>query len=273
MFSCKLLRGALLAALPVLMQAQSQVCVAVPTPGTAITQDTLNELRKRGAIAPGVSAFASLESFAAAFGGSLPYVPQTAEGAKFWADFSPGNEYLMVDGSLDTSNVATWSDSSMEAYGKTIATFYQDRVAAKDDVFRRIPRLVKFTVRQPSEMNMLTGVGRPGPRTVTMVESPYPLARLLDDPVGPGGKRWSWPTNHILRYKPGTTEVEACDYQQYGLAFPIITSVSVGGSAGAIRLRSGMTPEVFLSNVGSALFGAGSPGKRAAKIITFLEVQ
>lgn len=263
---------ALLSVLPVLLEAQ--VCVPVPTPGTAITQPTLDELRKRGAIAPGVSAFASLESYAMAFGGSLPYIPQTAADNKFWADFNRDTTYLTIDGSLDTADSSTWSDFSMTAYGQTVATFYQGRVKARDPVFRYIPRLKHYTVAQPSDMNMLLGVGRPGPRTVTRNEAPYPLARLMDDPVGDGGKRWSWPANHILRFNPDSGQAETCDYQEYSRAFPIVTTVSVGGSAGgAIRVRTGLTAEAFLQLVGAALFGGGSPADRASKIISNLEVQ
>lgn len=250
----------------------AQVCVPVPTPGTSITQGTLDELRKRGALAPGVSAFASLEAFAVAFGGSLPYIPQSASEPKFWADFTPGADYVTVDGSLDTSDTATWSDASMSIYGRTIAQFYQDRAKAKDPVFRRIPKFKRVTSPQPAEMNMLLGVGKPGPRMVTVGEAPYPLARLMDDPVGENGKQWSWPRNHILRFHPESGQVEACDYQAYGQAFPIVTTVSVGGGGGTIRVR-GMTDEAFLAATGAALFGGGTPAERVAKIISNLEVK
>ena len=253
---------------------QAQVCAPVPAPGVSITQSTLDELRKRGALAPGVSAFASLEAFAMASGGTLLYVPESATDNKFWADFSPGNTYLTIDGSLDTSDPATWSDPSMVVYGRTVVQFYQDRAKAKDAAFRYIPRLKIFTSDQKAEMNMRTGIGKSGPRIVTRNEAPYPLARLMDDPVGPvdGGKRWSWPTNHILMFDQETGHPKTCDYQAYSMAFPIVTTVSVGGSAGAIRVR-GMTNEAFLSSVAAALFGAGSPAERVAAILKNLEVQ
>ncbi len=253
--------------------AHAQVCVPVPTPGTTITQSTLDELRKRGALAPGLSAFASLEAFAMAFGGSLPYIPQAPGDAKFWADFTPGADYVTLDGSLDTSDKATWSDFSMTVYGRTVAGFYQDRAKAKDKVFAKIPRWKRFTVAAPASMNMLLGVGRPGPRTVTVGEAQYPLARYMDDPVGDNGKQWSWPRNHIARFNPETGQVEACDYQEYGRAFPIVTTVSVGtGGAGAIRVR-GMSDEAFLAAVGAALFGGGTPAERVSAILKNLEVQ
>lgn len=264
----------LLQALPLLVQ--SQVCAPVPSPGTQIVQSNLDELRKRGAIAPGVSAFASLESFASAFGGSLPYVPQSAAEAKFWADFTSPAEYVTLDGSLDTSNPATWSEFSMSVYGRTIASFYQDRATAKDPVFRRIPRFKRFTVSAPADMNMLLGVGRPGPRVVTMGESPYPLARLMDDPVGDNGKQWSWPRNHIARFHPDTGQLEVCDYQEYSRAYPIVTTVSVGGGPGGgrIRIRSDLNAESFLSNVGAALFGGtGSAQERATRILALVQVE
>lgn len=268
----KITTRALALSLLLCLIASAQVCVPVPVPGTSITQGTLDELKKRGTLAPGVSAFASLESFAFAFGGSLPYVPQSAADNKFWADFTPGPEYVTVDGSLDTSDPATWSDFSMQVYGRTVAQFYSDRNKANDRVFKRIPRFKRFASGEPGQMNMLLGVGKPGPRTVTVGETPYPLARLMDDPVGDGGKQWSWARNHILRFNPDSGQVEACDYQAYSQAFPIVTTVSAGGSVGAIRVR-GMGDEAFLAAVGAALFGGGSPAERVAKIISNLEVK
>lgn len=266
-------RLAILAALPILLQAQS-VCVPVPTPGTVINQPNLDEVEKRGVLAPGLSAFASLEAFAVAFGGSLPYVPASANAQKFWADFTPGSgEYVTVDGWLDTSDPATWSEFSMTVYGATAARFYRDRALAKDPVFAQIPRFRRFTATQPGELNMTSGIGRPGPRTVTAEEVPYPIARYRDDPTGENGKSWSYAQNHILRRNPVTGRVEACNYQDYDRAYPIVTTLSVGGSAGSIRVRAGMSPEAFLASVASALFGAGAPGERTAKIITLLEVQ
>lgn len=256
-----------------LFLAHGQVCVPVPTAGTTITQSTLDELRKRGALAPGVSAFASLEAFAMAFGGSLPYIPQTPGDAKFWADFTAGADYVTLDGSLDTSDTATWSDFSMTVYGRTVAGFYQDRVKAKDPVFRRIPRFTRYTVASQTSMNMLLGVGKPGPRNVSAGETPYPLARYMDDPVGDGGKQWSWPRNHIARFNPDSGQAEACDYQEYSRVYPVVTTVSVGTpGAGAIRVR-GMSDEAFLAAVGAALFGGGTPAERVAKILGNLEVQ
>lgn len=255
------------------LTARAQVCVPVPTAGTTITQSTLDELRKRGAIAPGVSAFASLEAFAFAFGGSLPYIPQSATDPKFWADFTAGADYVTLDGSLDTSDTATWSEFSMTVYGPTVARFYQDRAKARDRVFGKIPRFKRYTVTSQAGMNMLLGVGKPGPRTVTVGEAPYPLARYMDDPVGDQGKQWSWPRNHIARFNPESGQVEACDYQEYSRAYPIVTTVSVGTpGAGAIRVR-GLSDEAFLAAVGAALFGGGSPAERVAKILTNLEVQ
>lgn len=255
------------------VSAFGQVCVPVPVPGTSINQANLDELEKRGVLAPGVSAFSSLEAFAFAFGGSLPYVPASAASQKFWADFTPSYEYVTVDGSLDTGDVATWSEFSMTVYGKTVAQFYRDRATAKDPVFARIPRFKRFTAAQPADLNMTSGIGKPGPRVVTAGEVPYPLARYRDDPVGENGKSWSYAQNHILRFHPVTGQVEACDYQEYTRAYPIVTTVSVGSTNGSIQVRAGMTPEAFLSAVGAALFGAGNPAERVAAIIKNLEVK
>lgn len=271
----KLITRALALSLLFCLIAPAQVCVPVPTAGTSITQGTLDELKKRGALAPGISAFASLEAFAMAFGGSLPYIPSNASENKFWADFTPGPDYVTVDGSLDTTDAATWSDYSMVVYGRTVAQFYQDRAKAKDPIFRRIPRFKRFSSGEPGQMNMLLGVGKPGPRTVTVGEAPYPLARLMDDPVGPveGGKRWSWATNHLLRFHPDTGQVEACDYQAYSQAYPIVTTVSVGSPAGgSIRVR-GLSNEAFLQAVGAALFGGGDAAARVQAILNLLEVK
>lgn len=258
--------------------AHAQVCVSVPTPGTTITQSNLDELKKRGVLAPGVSAFASLEAFAMAFGGSLPYIPNSASTQKFWADFTPGADYVTVEGSretgLDASDVATWSEWSMTVYGSTVARFYRDRATAKDPVFARIPRFKRFSSAEPAQMNMTSGVGKPGPRTVTASEAQYPLARYRDDPSGDGGKSWSYAQNHILRFHPVTGQVEACNYQDYERAYPLVYNVSPPGSAatGAIRVKN-MSDEGFLAAVGAALFGGGTPAERVAAILKNLEVQ
>jgi len=255
--------------------AHAQVCVPVPTPGSTITQSTLDELKKRGVLAPGVSAFASLEAFAMAFGGSLPYIPQSASNQKFWADFTPGADYVTVEGALDTSDVATWSEWSMTVYGSTVARFYRDRATAKDPVFARIPRFKRFSSAQPGDMNMTSGVGKPGPRTVTASEAQYPLARYRADATGDGGKSWSYAQNHILRFHPVTGQVEACDYQDYERTFPLVYKVDPpGGSAaaGAIRVKN-LSDEAFLAAVGAALFGGGTPAERVAAILKNLEVR
>lgn len=253
-----------------LFTAHGQVCVPVPTPGTTITQANLDELKKRGVLAPGVSAFASLEAFAVAFGGFLPYIPQSASQQKFWADFTPGADYVTVDGALDTSDVATWSEWSMTVYGSTVARFYQERAKAKDPVFARIPRFKRFTSAQPGDMNMTSGVGKPGPRNVTASEVQYPLARYRDDPSG----NWSYAQNHILRFHPVTGQVEACDYQEYDRAYPLVYRVDPpgGGTSGAIRVK-GMSDEAFLAAVGAALFGGGTPAERVAAILKNLEAK
>lgn len=251
----------------------SEVCVPMPVAGTSITQNNLNELEKRGVLAPGISAFASLEAFALAFGGSLPYVPQSASSQKFWADFTPNHGYVTVEGSLDTSDSATWSDWSMTVYGRTVAQFYQDRAKAKDPVFARIPRLKLFTSAQQADMNMTSGIGKPGPRTVTASEVPYPIARYRDDPTGSNGKSWSYAQNHILRFHPVTGQVEACDYQDYDRAYPLVYQVNPPGSGSSVIQVKGMTNEAFLSAVGAALFGTGTPAERVAAIIKNLEVK
>lgn len=269
--TCKLVLSLLLLFSPV-QALFGQACTPIPVPGTTITQSTLDELRKRGAIASGVSAFASLEAFAMAFGGSLPYVPRGAITTKFWADFTNPPKYVIVNGWLDTASSSTWSDFSMKVYGPTVARFYQDRAKARDPIFARIPRFVEYTTLDAGVMDMSDGIGKPGPRTVTATEAPYPLAREMDDPVGDGGKQWSWPRNHILRFAPQTGQVEACDYQWYGQTYPIITTVSVGQSGpGTIKVR-GMSDEQFLQLVGAAIFGGGTPAERVAKILNNLEV-
>jgi len=247
--------------------------VTLPLPGATITQETLAELRKRGVLPSDITAFSAIDAFAAAFGGSLPFVPQDATGEKRWADTGRPTEYITVSGFLDTKNPATWSDFTMTVVGLTIARFWQERAAAQDHVFGRIPRLVKYSSSEGLKMNMAADVGRtPGPRTVSLIEAPYPLAKLQDDSSGDGGKRWSWPTNHAMRFNPSSGLVEVFDYQEYSRAFPIVTTVSVGAGTGAIRLR-GMSDEAFLAAAGAALFGGGTPAERVAKIIANLEVK
>lgn len=248
-----------------------QVTFAVPHPGAVITQELLNELRKRGVLPSDITAFHAIESYAAAFGGLL-IVPQDSQAEKRWSDTGKPTEYITINGFLDTSDPATWSDFTMTVVGSTIARFWQERVAAKDPVFARIPRLVKFTVANPSGMNMWADYNRVvGPRTVNAVESPYPLAKLQDDPVGFNGKSWSWPQNHGLRFNPQSGLPEVFDYQEYTRAYQITYSASVGGG-GAIRVK-GMTDESFLSATAGAIFGGGTPAERVAKIIGNLEVK
>ncbi len=245
--------------------------IPVPFPGATITADIIGELRKRGVLPSDVTAFHAIEGFAAAFG-YLPYIPSDAHEEKRWADLGKPTEYLTIIGYLDTSNPATWSDFTMSVVGRTIAQFWQDRVAAKDPVFARIPRFAKFAVMEPSKMNMSVDIGRiAGPRQVSLTEVPYPLAKLQDDPVGEGGKRWSWPTNQGLRFNPSTGLPEVFDYQEYSRAYPITTTVSVGGGTGTIRVKG--TDEAFLAASAAALFGGGTPAERVAKILSNLEVK
>lgn len=250
------------------------VTVSVPYPGATIDQDLLRELRKRGVLPSDITAFHAIDGFAAAFGGSLPYVPADSNAEKRWADTGKPTEYITINGFLDTSNPATWSDFTMTVVGLTIANFWRERVTAKDPLFARIPRLVKYTVAEPRGMNMTADVGRiPGPRQVSITEVPYPLAKLQDDPSGDNGKRWSWPPNHALRFNPTTGLPEVFDYQEYGKAYPITTTVSVGGGGtGTIRVK-GMSDEGFLSVAAGAIFGVGTPADRVAKIIGNLEVK
>lgn len=248
------------------------VTVPVPFPGATITADIISELHKRGVIPSDVTAFHAIDGFAAACGGSLPYVPQDSSADKRWADLGKPTEYVTINGSLDTNNPATWSDFTMTVVGFTIARFWQERVTAGDTVFGRIPRIVKYSVAEPSKMNMTADVLRlPGPRNVTLTEVPYPLAKLQNDPSGDGGKRWSWPTNQGLRFNPVTGLPEVFDYQEYSRAYPITTTVSVGGGTGTIRVKG--TDEAFLAASAAALFAGGTPAERVAKILSNLEVK
>lgn len=246
--------------------------VMLPLPGATITQDTIDELRKRGVIPVDVIAFHAIESYAAALGGSLTTLPVAASKPKRWADRSSAPaEYITVEGSLDTSQSSTWSDFTMTVVGRTIANFWQERAFAKDQAFARIPRLVTYSVGVDSfNMNLLADYGRKvGPRTVDTAEAPYPLAKSAPNTVN----GWTWPTNHAMRFNPTTGLVEVFDYQEYGVTFPIVTTVSVGGGGtGTIRVK-GMSDESFLQASAGAIFGEGTPAARVAKIIGNLEVK
>lgn len=245
----------------------------VPLPGAQVTQQNIIDHQIRSIIPRDITAFHAIESFAAGFGGSLPYVPAVGDLPKYWADLGAEAEYVTVSGSLDTSNPATWSDFSMEVYGPTVATFYQGRAAANDSVFRYIPRFVKLSKEQSANrgsLNLAVDYGRKvGPRVVTAKEAPYPLAKSAPETV----TGWTWPTSQAMRINPETMQVEAFDYQEYTQAYPIKYTPSVGaGASGSIRVK-GMTDEAFLSASASAIFGAGTPAERVAKIIGNLEVK
>lgn len=243
----------------------------VPLPGAQVTQQNIIDHQTRGIIPRDITAFHAIESFAAGFGGSLPYVPSMGDVPKYWADLGQPAEYVTVSGTLDTQDAATWSDFSMHVYGKTIATFYQERAAANDPVFRYIPRFKKFEVAYRGSLNLLADVGRKvGPRMVTPGEAPYPLAKSAPDTV----TGWTWPTNHAMRLNPeNKLLVEVFDYQEYTQAFPVKYTPSVGsGASGSIRVK-GMTDEAFLSASAAAIFGTGTPADRVAKVISNLEVK
>lgn len=248
--------------------------ITLPLPGATITQPMLNEMRNvRGIIPSDVLPFHAIDGFAEAFGGSLPYIPTAFPFSKRWSDTGTPGRYLTVNGFLDAWDKATWSSFSMEVYGRTIANFYQDYAAAKDETLRWIPRFLEIEIPANSsmrDMNFLADVSRvSGPRTVGASEFPYPLAKNAPGTV----TGWSWPTNHAMRKNPQTGLVEAFDYQEYIKAFPIKITVSTGdGAAGKAQVKPGQA-SAFLSAAAQAFF-AGNHEVTAAELISkYVEVK
>jgi len=243
--------------------------VTLPLPGATITQAQIDELMHRKVIAPGIMAFHAIDGLAQKNGGSLTTIPAGAPYPKRWADFTGPGQYITVDGFLDTSNPATWSDFTMTVVGLTIARFWQERATAKDPVFARIPRLVIRDIDTPTAMNMWEDVGRkPGPRTVTPYEAPYPLAKSNTE-------GWSWPTSQGLRFDPVFPGlVQAFDYQEYGKEYPLIYSVGVGGGSttGKAVIKAGQEKAFFMA--AGAAYWASDPVAAAAQILNqFVEVK
>ena len=250
--------------------------IPLPLPGATIDMKILKESRNvRGTTPSSVLAFHALDGFGAEFGGAAPYIPTVGSAQKRWSDTGVPGQYLTVDGLLDAWDSKTWSDFSMEVYGRTIAQFYQDYAAARDTTLRWIPRFVKFTLPEgssPFDMNFSADIGRvPGPRMVNTVEVPYPLAKEAPGTV----TGWSWPTNHAIRRNPQTGILEAFDYQAYIREFPIKTTVSTGDSAGLgkAQVKQGQSA-AFLGAAAQALFTGQNAEIAAAKIIAdFVEVK
>ncbi len=244
--------------------------VPLPLPGATVTMDTLRELRKRGVLPSDITAFHALDGFAEAFGGSLSYIPVAASIPKRWSDTGTPTEYLTISGNLDAWDAATWSDFSMQVYGRTIAQFYQDYAKAKDATLRWIPRFVKFTNAQPREMNFTRDAGRvPGPRVVEHAEAAYPLAKAAPETV----TGWTWPTNHGLRLNPQTGLVETFDYQEYIRAYPIKVTVSTGDSAGGkAQVKPGQA-SAFLGAAAQAFFAGNHDAAAADVLAKYVEVK
>jgi hypothetical protein len=247
--------------------------ITLPLPGATITQAMLNEGRNvRGIFPSDVLAFHAIDGFAESFGGSLPYIPTAFPNPKRWSDTGTPGRYLTVSGFLDAWDKATWSSFSMEVYGRTIAQFYQDYAAAKDETLRWIPRFVEITLPPNAsvrDMNFLPDVGRvAGPRTVEIGETPYPLAKAADTVTG-----WTWPTNHAMRKNPKTGLVEAFDYQAYIAAFPIKVTVSTGESAsGKAQVKPGQA-SAFLGAAAQAFFAGNHDAAAADVIAKYVEVK
>lgn len=248
----------------------SNIFVPLPVPGATIDDAILKEHRKRGILNADITAFHALDGFAAAFGGSLPYLPIGADQPKRWSDTGNPTEYLTMQGMLDAWDMATWSDFSMVVYGRTVAQFYQDYAKAKDTTLRWIPRFIKYTVAKPALMNFVPDYKRvPGPRVVDANESPYPLAKVVPDyPTG-----WSWPTNHAIRMNPQTQLFEAFHIEDYMRQFPIKTTVSTDNSAaGAARVKSGQS-QAFLAAAAQGYFSGNYEAAAADVISKYVEVK
>jgi hypothetical protein len=248
------------------------IFVPLPLPGASIDMKILKELRNvRGAMPSDVLAFHAIDGFAAESGGLL-YVPNSGSQPKRWSDTGKPGVYLTIDGVLDAWLTATWSDFSMQVYGRTISQFYQDYAHAKSEDLRWIPRFVETTAALPKEMNMWADLGRTaGPRVVTADEVPYPLGKQAPETV----TGWTWPTEHAIRRNPQTGVFETFRYQDYLREFPIKTTVSVGGSTGSgkAQVKAGQAG-AFLGAAAQALFTGQNPDAAAAKVIAdFVEVK
>lgn len=262
-----------------------QVTVPVPHPGAIINQPLMSELVKRGLFA-GIKPFASLVAFSDEGGTGIPGRHDAARAAKIPKYYiSLAKHGIFIDGSLslDSEYASAFSDESFSIYSTTLANFYRGRIIAKDPEFKTIPRLVIRDLPDYDKLNFDLDEGKDADvlragRTVTNVEQAWSFGFLLLDPTGPYEKdgqkfRPTFPSNHGLKYENGRPVV--FDYQKYGEAFPINTTVSVGGGTGAAvkaLVRAGQAT-AFLQAAGMAAFG-GNHEVAAAKVIAdFLEVK
>jgi len=232
-----------------------KVTFPVPHVGAVITQSQLEDLRPRGFFL-GMSVFATLVDY------GQPTFPQDAARPKYFTSLS--NLGVFIDGSLvlDGPYAAAFSDDAFSIYSHALANFYRDRVIAKDQEFRTIPRLVIRELPDASKLNFAPDIGKDpaalkAGRTVTAAEQPWAFGALLPDPSGPierGGIKYRamFPSNHGLKYENGLPV--AFDYQAYTKAYPLQTIVTVGGGSSAtgtvavragVNLRANLIPLMF----------------------------
>ncbi len=255
----------------------SNIFLNLPTPGFVISQTELDDNQKVGAMPSAVEAYASLPVY---WGDKITYVPNDASKLKYWAAPSGETNFLFVSGSLDLTAPGAFSDYSFQCYSPTVARFYQERLKAGDKRFALIPKLIGVEIANESKLlKMDFSVEAPNrlySRRVTADEAAYPIATLLKDPTGPlpGGYRWTLASNRGLCFDPVTGQVQSFDYQEYDKAFPIKTTVSVGGGSTerpAPRLKAGTTPDSFCLAAFSALLGPGTSQAKTDLILANLE--
>ena len=254
----------------------SNIFLNLPTPGFVISQAEIAENRKVGTMPSAVEAYAS---FIAYWDGKPTYLPNDASKSKYWAAAPGLTNFLFVSGSLDLSAPGAFSDYSFSCYSPTLANFYRERLKAGDARLTVIPKLIGVAIEnEASLMKMTFSYASPTnlyARVVTDEEAAYPLATLLKDPTGPlpGGFRWTFASNRGLCFDPATGQVQSFDYQEYDKAFPLKTTVSVGGSAGRTtpRLKAGQTAEGFCLATLMTLVNSGTPEAKTAAILANLE--
>lgn len=249
----------------------------LPTPGFVISQSELAENRKVGTMPSSVEAYASLPAY---WDGKPTYQPNDASKLKYWAAASGEINFLFVSGSLDLTAPGAFSDYSFSCYSLTVASFYRERLKAGDTRFALIPKLIAVEIENQSKLlKMDFSVEAPDrlySRRVTADEAAYPIATLLADPTGPlpGGYRWTFASNRGLCFDPATGQVQSVDYQEYDRAYPIKTTVSVGGTGGgrtAPRLKPGVTPDAFCLAAFGALLGPGASADKTTAILANVE--
>lgn len=247
--------------------------ISIPTPMLPTPQATLDRLKQLNCIAPAVTPFGSEADYAIRNNLMHWYSIRGLKVPKFWCDtvsqMRPWDTtpvpFVTHDGTaIDLTAPAAFSDPMFRLVSTTVGKFYQERIAAKDKVFYKIPRLVVSWWIPAEAGDMQFALGGPS--------APYPLGRLEPDPLGPirlngqqmegssgpaeGNLKCSYPANMAMRFDPSTGLPQTFDYQAYSAAYPIDWSVSVPGGqpSGGGSVVPTLSIDAMVTAISAALF-------------------